>query len=528
MLKKVIKTVLIILGAFVVLILLFGLMIKYEMSWRLSEVGREKSPDGRYNILFQSVGEADFPFGQSHAKVTVYDGKNEITSFREDISDDGAAFRPDNYSVEWTKYGVVITFKGSEQADKEVEVFYDGRESFEGYTNGEIEEILKERYGISNVEKISKQGDGYRIRADGIDFRADNKMAFHDSYRQEQIKTITEGLFPGTIQRGLSWDIKEGGSPADVIYTPVISMNGPGKQDIDSFCHDICEWLTYCFEKVPYEEGREAYTGFIPVIPGFQNVKFNFDEYELEGFTEDPTDFYNTLYLYLNRFMDHEYDALMGLSGQSVSGDETGDSAAEDSAVEVSGGFDSEVTEETVRAWAAYDPGPVYDFPDGREYALIPVDRALGSSYYVLLSYETKGDIDSARLVNQDPFNGSGGEAGFITFMEDGRTGFASLTYNGGSDGLLFMTSDAGESFSEVLLPSPEIALPDGTLYNPFVVPEAAWEESGVIYLRIGQGTDGDYYDKELDDHPVGIYRSEDNGKTFTYCGPEGRSQGAN
>ena len=43
------------------------------------------------------------------------------------------------------KYGVIITFMGSEQPDREVEVFYDGRDSFVGYSDEEIEDILKRR-----------------------------------------------------------------------------------------------------------------------------------------------------------------------------------------------------------------------------------------------------------------------------------------------------------------------------------------------------------------------------------------------
>ncbi len=521
MIKKAVKAVIMIILILAGILLGLGLLIKYETSWRLSNVGVEESPDGKYIILFQEVGSPDFPFGSSHAKVTVYDGNKEITSFREDIADDGAVFRPDNYSVEWMEYGVVITFMGSEQGDREVEVFYDGRESFDGYTDEEIENILKKRYDITDVSEISKKPNGFEIRADGVVFHTDDSMACHDSYHQEKIKAMTEEVFPGSIQRSLSWDITEGDSPADTVYTPVISMHGPGKQDIDAFCSDICEWLSYCFEKLPYEEGKEAYTGFIPEIPGYRNMKFCFREYDMDGFTEDTVDFYNTLYVYINRYMDHEYDAIMNISGtdepddKSVSYDSGGIDA------ESTGGAMSEVTEDTIETWASYDPDAVCESPDGGEYALVPVDRALGSSYYVLLLFEEKNNKDSARLINPDPFNGHGGEAKFIAFPGDGRTGFAALSYSGGSQGMLFVTNDGGAGFEEVILPSPEISLPNGMKYNPFVMPEEAWEESGTIYLRVGQGSEGDYYNPQLDDHPDGIYMSEDNGKTFRFVREE-------
>ena len=156
MLKKIVKAIAITIGSLLLIIFVFLLSLKYQMSWKITNVGLEKSPDGRYSVLFQAVGEADWPFGYSHAKVTVKEGKRVIESFREDIADDGGQFRPANYSVEWMKYGLVITFMGSEQADREKVIFYDGRDSFEGYTDEEIKEILRDRYAIYKIEKITR------------------------------------------------------------------------------------------------------------------------------------------------------------------------------------------------------------------------------------------------------------------------------------------------------------------------------------------------------------------------------------
>ena len=102
-------------------VMIAGLLFLYRTEWRLTDRGTEVSPDGRYRILVQEKGEPDFPFGNSHAKVTVYGGDGEvIQTFLEDIADDGARFDADNYSVEWTSDTAVITLKGSEQEDKVV------------------------------------------------------------------------------------------------------------------------------------------------------------------------------------------------------------------------------------------------------------------------------------------------------------------------------------------------------------------------------------------------------------------------
>ena len=515
--KKILKFTGIILAILVAFVLALLLWIKYMVSWRITDVGSETSPDGRYRLRFQAVGEADFPFGPSHAKVTLYDGREKLQSFREDISDDGGAFRPDNYSVEWMPYGVVITFSGSEQPDREVEVFYDGRDAFEGYSDEEIETILKDRYHLDEVERIRKEKGGYSVRADGIDFRTDAKMALHDSYRQEKMKDVTEEVFPELIQRSLSWEEEKGDSPADTVYIPVISMNGPGKSDLGSYCADICEWLTYCFERLPYDEGGNAYSAFILTIPtpGYKEVKYSLkDDPYLTHFGEDGTEFYNRIYSFISSRIDEEYDAEQnGDRGQASDGD-TGYTEE----------INPDITAEGIGLWGTYEPDVTFEASDGREYGLVPVDRALGSSYYVLMSYTKKGDLDSAKLINTDPFCGSGGEANLLAFLEDGKTGFIGLTYNGGDDGLLYMTGDGGESFAEVSLPVPEITLPDGRLYNPFTVPEEVWEEAGKVYLKVGQGANGDYYNEELACHPCGIYVSENKGRTFSFL-KEGKEE---
>ena len=522
MIKKAVKIFLCVLGSIFLTLMVLLLLLKYEISWKLTDVGLEKSPDGRYSVRFQSVGEADWPFGYSHAKVTVKDGDRIVESFREDIADDGGQFRPANYAVEWTKYGVVITFMGSEQPDREVEVFFDGRDSFSGYTDEEIKSILHDRYNIEKVDKIEKDDDGYAIRANGVDFRADTHMALHDSYAQELFKAVTDGLFRERIRRSLEWDVMEGLTPSDLIYTPIIAMNGPGSQDIDSYCNDICEWLDGCFEVLPYESAKDMYdaTGFIVSAPEHGNLRYIFaDLYTFKHFSDERVEFYNDLYLRIDRYLNHEYDVFTEQSTTGNSGDTVDELYETDSDTGASG---NKTDDYPVWQWATYDYDVYYDHPDGREYALVPVDRALGSSYYVLLSFKEKGNPDSAELINPDPFNGQGGEARFITFLGDGMTGFAALSYAGGSQGLLFETLDGGKSYHEVTLPSPGIKLPNGQIYNPFVMPEEVWEESGIIYLKVGQGPDGDHHSEALGGaRTVGIYSSDDKGKTFEFVREE-------
>ena len=90
-----------------------------------------------------------------------------------------------------------------------------------------------------------------------------------------------------------------------------------------------------------------------------------------------------------------------------------------------------------------------------------------------------------------DPYLGSGGGAKWISFLEDGQTGFSCLAYSGGAYGSLYRTGDGGKSFQEVQYPSARAVLSDGTYYNPFVMPERVYEEAGKLYMEAGQGRTG-------------------------------------
>ncbi len=500
--KKILKILGIIFLVFVVFVAALILWFKYNMSWKLTEVGRETSPDGHYSLLFHEKGEPDFPFGYSHAKITLYKDEEKINEFYKDVADDGAHFRKDNYSVEWMPVGVVITFYGSEQSDQKMGVLFETGDVFRGYTNEQIEGILKSRYGFDKIEKILKVGKNYRITADGITFFADSDMALNDSYLQEKFKMLTDRAFIDVIGRGLSWKKDKTDNPAEIVYTPKISYNVAGKQDINAFCYDICEWLALCFEELPYEEARTVYTGFIPEIWGVPEEKYWFQDIALKEFTNDDTSVYNALYIYM--------DNLLGQVSDSGSDDE-------DLYEEVVQDAVPEADEGTIRLWATYEPESTYVFGDGTEFSMIPVDRAAGSSYYVLMSFKKGRDPDSAELVNINPYNGSGGGAGFLKFINDSDLGFSCLTYSGGSEGMLYRTEDRGQSFKEIELPSPRTELVDGKYYNPFVIAEDAWEEGGKIYLRVGQGLDGDHYNDELGGKTDGLYISEDEGKTFEF-----------
>lgn len=133
-LKSFLKVLLIFVGVIAALLFALALSFLYVTRWRLYDVGTQVSPDGRYSVAFQEVGEPDWPFGYAHARATLYDGKEKLTSLRVDVADDGGRFNAGNYAVAWETDRVTITFSGSEQDDYQYVLSLEDGETIETAT----------------------------------------------------------------------------------------------------------------------------------------------------------------------------------------------------------------------------------------------------------------------------------------------------------------------------------------------------------------------------------------------------------
>lgn len=81
------------------------------------ELLRETSPDGGYTLLITRIAEPDFPFGDDHLEVKLFEVTPEpcyhyCATFKADVSNDGA---PAAYQIEWLEDGVQVALIGSEQ-----------------------------------------------------------------------------------------------------------------------------------------------------------------------------------------------------------------------------------------------------------------------------------------------------------------------------------------------------------------------------------------------------------------------------
>jgi hypothetical protein len=86
---------------FSILIMLLAGGFIYRTRYRLHDVASYTSPDWKYELLFQQVGDPDWPFGHTHARLVLKDEAGTIAKYSFDIADDGANARSDLCQVTW-------------------------------------------------------------------------------------------------------------------------------------------------------------------------------------------------------------------------------------------------------------------------------------------------------------------------------------------------------------------------------------------------------------------------------------------
>ena len=119
------KVMLVFLAIGTVLALLFGSFI-YKVKYKISDIDSDISVDGSYEIVFQAIGEPDWPFGYSHARLVLKDGNRIISKYRINVANDGGTLSQDNWNVSWQDSCVQIMICGEEQGDELYALYFDG------------------------------------------------------------------------------------------------------------------------------------------------------------------------------------------------------------------------------------------------------------------------------------------------------------------------------------------------------------------------------------------------------------------
>lgn len=356
----------------------------------------------------------------------------------------------------------------------------------------ELTALIQERYGHDVVLEYSQgplcsftKKTTSPIEGE-FSFQAEYGTDPKDNYFQELLHFLGDS-YPWN---GMTLQWEETGEGILKEYTPVFVFYGRSGFSLESYCDDICNFLEYCMKNEDFSQNSQILSSFILSFAGQQTA---YTEVSLDTYEKVP--FYNQLYAFADAF------TISVPNTANASGNEN---ASNDNLVPIS--------PDMADYYLELGPECTFRTAQGLEYRMVGVDRAAGSSYYALIV--TKDNGKTCAMLNPDPYNGSGGAAKWITFLDE-NLGFSCLAYSGGAYGSLYRTEDGGATFTCIEYPSAKALLPDGTYYNPFVMPDKVYEEDGQLFLVAGQGPDGDYYDDE--GWCGGLYCSEDLGKSWSF-----------
>ena len=125
--KKFLKIMLCFMGSLVALIVVFWFCISYTINYKKTTCDISVSPDGKYELTLQAVGEPNWPFGSASGRVVLKKDDQEISNVEFELHNDGGSISNRCWTVTWYDEYAEVTLSGEEQSDEHVLLYYDGK-----------------------------------------------------------------------------------------------------------------------------------------------------------------------------------------------------------------------------------------------------------------------------------------------------------------------------------------------------------------------------------------------------------------
>ena len=191
--------------AWVLIALASGLLL-YNISYKTTDIDVSESPDGTHELHFQQIGDPDWPFGSTHARLALEDNGKTVATCSFDIANDGKNLGPENWEATWTNNHASATIFGEEQNDYRYNISLDGI----------IEELQLDTYNGKTIPDT--QNEAPRLDEDGYPTAQD-----HQAYKQE-MAAVANHLGLGEFE--MEYEITAKGYPYAVISREINETTG--------------------------------------------------------------------------------------------------------------------------------------------------------------------------------------------------------------------------------------------------------------------------------------------------------------
>ena len=148
------KFMLCIMGSLIALFVVFWCCISYTVNYKKITCDTSVSPDKKYEVILQAVGEPEWPFGSASGRLVLKEGEDKISQTDFELHNDGASISSSCWKVTWHEDYVEIILSGEEQFDEQVILYFDGTKEIQQLTDVadiEVEYPSGERLDESRV-----------------------------------------------------------------------------------------------------------------------------------------------------------------------------------------------------------------------------------------------------------------------------------------------------------------------------------------------------------------------------------------
>ena len=124
--KNFLEIMLCIMGLLLTVIVVFWCCISYTANYKKTICDTSVSPDKKYELTLQAVGEPDWPFGSASGRLVLMEGKDKISKTDFELHNDGGIISSRCWEVTWYEDYVEVILSGEEQFDERVTLYFDG------------------------------------------------------------------------------------------------------------------------------------------------------------------------------------------------------------------------------------------------------------------------------------------------------------------------------------------------------------------------------------------------------------------
>ena len=152
--KKNFKLFLCFIGLICAMVLILGMSFSYITNYKKVTIDTSNSPDGKYELTLQAVGEPDWPFGSASGQLVLKEGKKKVSETDFELRNDGGSISSNCWKVTWHEGYVEVILSGEEQFDEQVILYFDGTKEIQQLTDSadiKVDDTLGEELDESRV-----------------------------------------------------------------------------------------------------------------------------------------------------------------------------------------------------------------------------------------------------------------------------------------------------------------------------------------------------------------------------------------